>query len=69
MRNTKNSMSNDKGAKLIGLFFLSFVLLTFPILNLFGRELFFGGIPLLYLYVFGIWLILIIIVRQTLKRR
>jgi len=68
MRTTKNSMSSDKGAKLIGIFFLSFILLTFPILNLFGRELFFGGIPLLYLYVFGVWLILIIIVRQILKK-
>jgi len=67
MRSTKNSMSKDKGAKLIGLFFLGFVLLTFPILNLFGRELFLGGIPLLYLYVFGVWLIMIIIVSQILK--
>lgn len=62
-------MSNDKSAKLIGFFFISLILLTFPIINLFGRELFVGGIPLLYVYVFGVWLMLIIIVRQILKSR
>ena len=62
-------MSNDKSAKLIGFFIIGLVLLTFPIINLFGRELFVGGIPLLYVYVFGVWLMLIIIVRQILKSR
>ncbi|ADY50856.1 hypothetical protein Pedsa_0271 [Pseudopedobacter saltans DSM 12145] len=36
------------------------VLLTFPVLSISNRSIFIGGIPLLYIYLFGVWLLLII---------
>ncbi|MGQ0749715.1 MAG: hypothetical protein ACT4PS_04200 [Betaproteobacteria bacterium] len=48
-----------KGQRLVALFLLGCLLLNYPLLNLFsnGGEVF--GIPLLYVYVFGIWAALI----------
>jgi len=48
-----------KGQRLVALFLLGFLLLNYPLLDLFARggEVF--GIPLLYVYVFGVWALLI----------
>ena len=43
------------GQRLVALFLFGWVLVSSPVLSLFdvGRSL--GGIPVLYLYVFGVW--------------
>jgi hypothetical protein len=48
-----------KRQKLLALFFLGFVLLNGPLLTLFNRHTV-AGIPLLFIYIFGVWLLLII---------
>ena len=45
--------------RLIGLFILGFVALNPPLLLLFGRGSQLFGMPLLYLYLFFVWLGLI----------
>ena len=43
------------GAKLVLLFVLGIFLLNFPVLAIFNRGDTLAGIPMLYLYVFGVW--------------
>jgi hypothetical protein len=46
--------------KLVGLFFIFLILFSFPILNVFWKGSLVFGLPLIYLYIFSIWLLLII---------
>lgn len=48
-----------KGQRLVALFLLGCLLFNYPLLNLFSRggEIF--GIPVLYVYVFAVWALLI----------
>lgn len=48
-----------KGQRLVALFLLGCLLLNYPLLNLFshGSEVF--GVPLLYVYIFSVWGLLI----------
>ncbi len=43
------------GGKLVLLFVVGALLLSFPVLAIFNRPLMLGGIPILYLYLFGLW--------------
>ena len=45
--------------RLVALFLLGCVLLNYPILSLFNLEILIFGLPLLYVYLFGIWCLLI----------
>jgi hypothetical protein len=45
--------------KLALLFAAGAVALNFPVLAIFNREFTLGGIPILYLYLFGVWLAVI----------
>jgi len=47
------------GQRLVGLFLLGCVLFNYPFLYLFNHPLQVFGIPLLYLYVFAAWALLI----------
>ena len=40
---------------------LAFVLFNFPLLKIFNRDLCLGELPLLIFYVFGVWLLAILI--------
>jgi len=68
-------MSNDhsKNARLIAVFFLGVLLLTYPILTLFNHSILLFGIPLLFLYLFAVGGGLIgligLIVRGALRNR
>jgi hypothetical protein len=42
-------------AKLVLLFLVGALLLSFPVLAIFNRPATVGGIPILYLYLFGVW--------------
>jgi len=63
------SLSSHKNKRLVSLFFLGGLLLNYPILSLFNLKRTIGGIPLLYMYIFSIWFILVfcisLVTRQT----
>ena len=59
---------NLTGQRLIGVFLIGFVLLYSPILTLFDRAAEWGGIPLSYLYLFGVWLLLVVLAAMTVER-
>jgi hypothetical protein len=39
---------------------LCFLLLSFPLLHIFNCDIFLTGFPLLFLYIFGVWVLAII---------
>jgi hypothetical protein len=51
--------SGTTGPRLAAIFLMAIVLLNYPILSLFARGTVLGGIPLLYAYVFAIWMLVI----------
>lgn len=51
-----------KNERLIGLFFFGCLLFNYPIISLFNMNAAFFGIPLLYLYLFLVWIGLIVLV-------
>ena len=53
---TRDSKINKR---LVALFLFGFSLLNYPFLSLFKPEVLIFGLPLLYVYVFGIWCLLI----------
>ncbi|MFK7979541.1 MAG: hypothetical protein AB8G86_06140, partial [Saprospiraceae bacterium] len=69
MNHSKLVMPNDKVSKIISLAFLAFILLNFPIIGLLGKGIFILGFPLLYLYIFVVWLGLIITLAIILRKR
>jgi hypothetical protein len=48
-----------KGQRLVALFLLGFLLLNYPLLNLFAGPARVVGVPVLYVYVFAAWALLI----------
>ena len=60
---------SKKNKRLVALFLLGCVLLNFPILSLVNLETLVLGFPLLYVYIFGVWCLLIALtVLATLHR-
>ena len=59
----------SKTGKLAALFILGNVLFNYPILTIFNLKLMFFGIPLLYLYIFTVWLALIIAIIYVTQTR
>ena len=47
------------GQRLIAVFLLGCLLLNYPLLALFNRDYYLFGIPLLYVYTFAAWALLI----------
>jgi hypothetical protein len=60
--------SNITGQRLAAIFLLGCVLLNYPILFLFNSPESFFGIPLLYIYIFGIWALLIGLMAIVIER-
>ena len=56
-------MTREKinGRRLVGLFLLGLLLFNYPLLYLFNRPTMVAGIPLLYLYLFGSWTLIILL--------
>jgi hypothetical protein len=48
-----------KTRRLAGIFLLGWVLLNYPILSIFNLPASWGGIPLLYAYVFAVWTLIV----------
>ncbi len=57
----------QKNRRLIALSLLGCVLLNYPILSLFNLNITLMGIPLLYLYIFAVWFLLIILIAFATK--
>lgn len=55
--------------RLVAVFLLGGLLFNFPFLALFNRAGEVLGIPLLYAYIFGIWLALIVLIALVVERR
>jgi hypothetical protein len=56
------SPDNRKSRRLAGVFFLGWVLLNYPILSLWNLPSTWGGIPLLYAFVFAVWALIVALV-------
>lgn len=56
------------GQRLVALFVAGAVLLDYPILFLFARRVSVAGVPLLYAYVFGVWIALIAALAWVIER-
>ena len=56
-------MTRDRinGRRLVGLFLLGALLFNFPLLYLFNRPVLFLGVPVLYLYLFVAWSLIIML--------
>ncbi|MBF0172657.1 MAG: hypothetical protein HQL83_04310 [Magnetococcales bacterium] len=55
--------------RLVALVILGMVALNFPILSLFSREEIVFGIPLLFLYLFGFWLLFVLMIAMIVTRK
>jgi predicted permease len=55
--------------RLVALFLLGCLLFNFPLLALFNRSGEVLGIPILYAYIFGVWLVLIALMALAAERR
>ena len=54
--------------RLVAIFVAGLLLLNPPLLSLLDRPVSIGGLPLLYLYAFGIWLLLIVALFWVIER-
>ena len=61
--------SSIKGQRLVALFLLGSLLLNYPLLNLFSRDNFVLGIPVLYAFVFSVWALLIALMALVVEER
>jgi len=53
--------------RLVAIFLLGVALFNWPLLSLFNRQAELFGIPLLYLYLFGSWLVLIVLMAVVIE--
>lgn len=60
---------NAKGQRLVALFLLGNLLFNYPLLALFNRADSLWGIPVLYLYVFGAWALLIVLLAFVIEKK
>lgn len=55
--------------RLVALFALGCVLFSYPLLGVFARATFWLGVPATYLYLFGAWALLIVLMMLVVERR
>jgi len=58
-----------KGQRLVALFLLGCLLFNYPLLSLFASGMRIWGIPLLYVYLFVAWAVLIGVMAVIIERR
>jgi hypothetical protein len=59
---------NLKGQRLVALFLLGCLLLNYPLVSLFAGMIEVAGVPLLYVYVFAAWALLIAAMALVIER-
>jgi hypothetical protein len=60
---------SPRNRRLSALFWLGLILFNYPLLSLFDVPKTLLGIPLLYAYLFGVWLLLILFLALTARCR
>jgi hypothetical protein len=60
--------SGTTGPRLAAIFMVGCVLLNYPILSLFSLPVDVAGIPLLYVYVFAAWVLLVALLALVVER-
>ena len=60
--------NNNLNGRLLGIFFLGFLLLNYPIFSLVNKDRLLFGLPLLYIYIFVVWGFLIAFVYWVIRR-
>lgn len=63
------SKPNMRMQRLAALFALGCLLFNYPLLELFNRPAFLGSVPLLYVYVFAAWALLIGLLALVIEKR
>jgi hypothetical protein len=58
-----------KGQRLVALFLLGLLLFNYPLLDLFGGPGRLFGIPVLYVYVFSVWALMIVLMAIVVEKR
>jgi hypothetical protein len=61
--------SGITGQRLVAVFLLGCVLFNYPLLSLFNNPWKILGVPLLYIYIFGAWTLLIGVMAYVIERR
>ena len=56
------------GQRLVALFLLGWVLVNYPVLSVFNVQQSLLGIPVLYLYVFGVWAAVVALMAWIIER-
>ncbi|MBW2411244.1 MAG: hypothetical protein JRF72_15710 [Deltaproteobacteria bacterium] len=62
------TQENKKSKRLVALFLFGFVFLNYPILSLFNINITVFGLPLLFIYIFGVWGLLIFLAALVVGR-
>lgn len=57
-----------KSQYLWGLFFLGLFLLNYPVLNIYNIPETWGGIPVLYIFIFSFWSLIIVLTYLVIKK-
>jgi hypothetical protein len=58
-----------KGQRLVALFLLGLLLFNYPLLDLFAGPGQVFGIPILYVYVFSVWALLLALMAVVVEKR
>jgi hypothetical protein len=62
-------MADDRSSRLLIVFVIFFLLMNYPILGIFDKSELKFGLPVLYFYLFFIWLALIVVVALIVRNR
>lgn len=60
--------ASKTGARLFAVFLAGTVLLNYPVLSLFSHATDVASVPLLYAYVFGVWVVVIALMALAVER-
>jgi hypothetical protein len=58
----------ERTKRLVGLFLMGYLLFNHPLISLFNLPRMVFGIPLLYVYIFGAWFLLIALMAMICSR-
>jgi hypothetical protein len=60
-------MTHDRSSRFVALFLLGCVVFNEPLLNLFSTPELILGVPRLYCYLFGVWLLMIALIARLVR--
>jgi uncharacterized membrane protein len=60
---------NKKYKRLVALFLFGLILFNYPILSLLNLDILVSGLPLVYIYIYGVWGLLILLAALATRNR